>query len=251
MPNGAVRIRNVGEYATHIDNTMRAYRNKRVIFRGQSLFEWELIPSVFRPLKRELDQSMPRRVRATNSQAQDILEKEKQMLEEFKMQAIPYLSRIPQYNDNWEWLALARHHNLPTRLLDWTEHAAAGLFFAVQKLNNGNKDSSVWCAILPDTLPSHINAGDPFNINQVHFYQPPHITARITVQRSCFTVHPTDYLVNPHLWATDLIKIEIPSDSRSIIRESLKTLGIHKAALFPDLDGIATHIKSKYAEFQE
>ena len=156
------------------------------------------------------------------------------LLEEFKKGARPHTQLPPQ--NQWEWLALAQHHGLATRLLDWTSNPLGALYFACEEPVSA-ADSAVWCYHHAGEVASA--APDPFAIKRITAYWPPHVTQRITVQGGCFTAHPP---VTPRLgttWPGDLRQIIVPSAERRGMRLALTQLGITRSTLFPDLDGIA------------
>lgn len=159
---------------------------------------------------------------------------ERWLLEEFKKGARPHALVQPQ--DQWEWLALAQHYGLATRLLDWTTNPLGALYFAVERADV-TTDSVVWC--YHHRGPTAAPGSDPFQAAGITAYWPPHVTQRITVQGGCFTAHAA---ANPKVavtWPGDLLQVIVPGPERRRLRLELGQIGITRSTLFPDLDGIA------------
>ena len=191
------------------------------------------------------------------------------LMNKFKQNAYEFLDERPQ--GEWEWMLLARHHGLPSRLLDWTENPLVGLFFACNGDNEDyiESDGALWC-LSPSKLNEVANIGDglPMFLDE-NILSPPdeslgvyktqrlaNITGdverppaaaisirtnkRIQAQLGVFTIHHAskkpleEWGDRSHLW-----KLIIPKTSKLAIRDELRRLGITGLTLFPDLDHVA------------
>jgi hypothetical protein len=203
-----------------LHKAIQTYGKKTVIYRGATKTDHELIPDVGR-----YDAFTSR----------DIEKQEKKILRLFKEQAIPHLKFRPR--TEWKWLAIARHHGLPTRLLDWSRNPLVGAYFAVEKEHDAD---SIIYAYHSTTYIRTDKKRKPFDIDRVGRFVPTHITPRITAQVGVFTIHPKP---KESFKSRDVDRLIIKNDAREQIKWTLYRYGIHRASLFPDLDGLASHIK--------
>jgi type I restriction enzyme M protein len=201
----------------------------RYLFRGHADLDWELEPAIDRSDFSGLQGKLTRQ------------DHERLAFNEFKRLALPHLPSRP--TNDWEFLALARHHGAPTRLLDWTENPLAALFFAVEPLQC--KDGAVWCYTYIETdKPVDVTRDpDPLAVTRIVRFQPPHVHPRIWTQSSVFTVHPPNFKRLKDPWGpTTLTRIRIPRANRAGLRLDLQRVGVHRVSLFPDLDGVGQHV---------
>jgi hypothetical protein len=185
----------------------------------------------------------------------------------FKARSQPYLTVRP--TEDLEWMMLARHHGVPTRLLDWTESAATALYFATRPPNRID-DGCVW--LLDPLLLGFKNTGVPqvFTNDGIDAkvvarpeydgsltaplpLYPDRIAPRMVNQHSCFTLHG---------WTTGLLQdvadaegspaglqmIVVARTAKQEIVKQLASIGVTEGAVFPDLDGLARELRQKVGD---
>jgi hypothetical protein len=147
----------------------------------------------------------------------------------------------PLPDSDWECLALAQHHGLATRLLDWTWNPLVALFFAVA--GEDAEDGGVYAWPFAGLL------GERFaEVHDVRTYEPRPFDRRIAAQQGVFTYHPRPTvalepaysLSSAHnAFGTNLVEIIVPSRVKSMVLRDLHVFGISKATLFPDWEGLS------------
>ena len=131
-------IETFDEYLTTIHGELgqNGEGRRRLYFRGQSkrtVDGYTLTPSVAR-YKHLSGLAMA-----------DLEQKEWEVLETFSNHLLTYVQHRPQ--TAWEELAIAQHHGLPTRFMDWTTNPLVALYFAVRHTSGKSHDSAVYVLI--------------------------------------------------------------------------------------------------------
>jgi hypothetical protein len=215
MPDGLTSWREVERIAL-------ALRDAGWIFRGQSN-PWPLQPAVGRAAAGGGLASSPAAERA--------------MLEEFKQRARRQMADVEVPASDLEWLALARSHGLPTRLLDWSLDPYVAIYFALIRCG-------VSCLpqlyAVPRPAPCPPGAGS-FAIEEPHSFVPARSDPRSWRQRLVYTVHPWPILPF-HPESLKVWPFHISTAEWRALRSLLFDLGYSPGRLVPGLQGIAAQI---------
>ena len=176
----------------------------------------------------------------------------------------------------WHWLAVAQHHGLPTRLIDWTYSPFVALHFAVEHPADFDKDGAVWCVnfveankLLPrrlktimekersDTLTVEMLSGfdtlrafDSLSRRTfVVFIEPPSLDRRILNQFALFSL-TSDPAASLDEWLREHPnlgrRIVVPAELKWEIRDKLDQANVSERTLFPGLDGLSRWLERYY-----
>jgi hypothetical protein len=164
--------------------------------------------------------------------------------------AIAFLDR--PITNQWDLLAIAQHHGLATRLLDWTSNPMIAAFFAVAQADNSQPrktESIIYAHYSDKSFIDKTEYPDPFQCEDGIFrVSPKSITPRIMRQSAIFTLHnPPYYELDKKLPSGDvLMKMIIEPEYQKKFIIELSHYGINKLSMFPDLDGLSRHVNWTY-----
>ena len=154
------------------------------------------------------------------------------------------------------FLAKLQHHGFPTPLLDWTYNPYIAVYFAIEKINDNDRNGafSIFVFDYIQWITTNFQPIDLVSPNYfVSTFRPNYANnPRLITQNSILTITNVndiqEYLVKAgriqgktFLYKIDINKNEIPQ-----IKLDLESMGITKRKLFPNLDDICKEMKLNF-----
>jgi len=214
-------------------------------FRGHAKTEYPLAPSALRYKTKE-----------ERERALGLVSDMKRFLE-------MKLPRPPAPDDDLGWMQVAQHYGLPTRLLDWTQNAAVGLFFSCCE---DFGDDGLVVVLNPIELNQRVDPRAPrifdsqrdSGLIKPYFrlggktrnrgkhtiaINPTWNTERIALQQGAFTLHGSRRFELDRRQASSLLYVPVLKEHKKALLNELERVGIGEMFIFPEPEHVCSHLR--------
>lgn len=191
------------------------------------------------------------------------IDKERQLFTSFRKFSERILARR---DGEWETLFEMQHYGIPTRLLDWSETFGVALFFAAtyNQSHYMGQDAAIYLldpiALNKISRKSKIlqipqdESGfgytdiywehNPFKAPAPIAVEPRFLNDRMLAQRGMFTIHHDKIDPLENTFPNEIKKVILPASVMPAALEFLELSNLHAYSIFPDVAGLAEHLRN-------